>query len=416
MRKIRWGVLGAAKIARTKVIPAMQRAQEGEVTALASRSLETARAAAAALGIPKAYGSYEELLADPRRRRRLQSAAEPPARAVVDQGRGGGQTRPLREADRADAAEARALLAVRDRTRRAHRGSVHGAHPSAVAGRARDVRGGRIGELRAIQMAFSLLQPRPAERPQPGRHRRRRPDGHRLLSDRALALPVRARSRARVIGQHRPRPGLRHGPSDLGAARVPRAGSASSPAARSSCPTSARRSWARGAASRSRSRSTRRPTGRAGSSSTTDATPIGTGVETRTFDGLRPVHAPGGRVFARDPRRDGRPRCLWRTPSPTCGSLMRWRGRRIRERGKGRRGASAQEYLLTSRVSDPHFRARSAFSCSLAYRASAERPLPVAMLLSHLPRHVRATSRERRSSGTPEPFRKRANHRDTHCV
>ena len=43
MAKIRWGVLGAAKIARTKVIPAMQRAQEGEVTALASRSLETAR-------------------------------------------------------------------------------------------------------------------------------------------------------------------------------------------------------------------------------------------------------------------------------------------------------------------------------------------------------------------------------------
>ena len=35
------------------------------MTALASRSLETARAAAAALGIPKAYGSYEELLADP---------------------------------------------------------------------------------------------------------------------------------------------------------------------------------------------------------------------------------------------------------------------------------------------------------------------------------------------------------------
>ncbi len=58
MAKIRWGVLGAAKIARTKVIPAMQRAQEGEVTALASRSLETARSAAAALGIAKAYGSW----------------------------------------------------------------------------------------------------------------------------------------------------------------------------------------------------------------------------------------------------------------------------------------------------------------------------------------------------------------------
>ncbi len=46
MKKIRWGVLGAAKIARTKVIPAMQRAAEGEVTALASRSLDTARATA----------------------------------------------------------------------------------------------------------------------------------------------------------------------------------------------------------------------------------------------------------------------------------------------------------------------------------------------------------------------------------
>jgi predicted dehydrogenase len=64
MRKIRWGVLGVAKIATEKVIPAMQRAEHGEVVAIASRDLAKAQAAAAALGLAKAYGSYEALLAD----------------------------------------------------------------------------------------------------------------------------------------------------------------------------------------------------------------------------------------------------------------------------------------------------------------------------------------------------------------
>ena len=65
MRKIRWGVLSTAKIGTEKVIPAMQQGTDAEITAIASRDLETARAAAARLGIAKAYGSYEELLADP---------------------------------------------------------------------------------------------------------------------------------------------------------------------------------------------------------------------------------------------------------------------------------------------------------------------------------------------------------------
>ncbi|HEV1287013.1 MAG TPA: Gfo/Idh/MocA family oxidoreductase [Bryobacteraceae bacterium] len=65
MTKIRWGVLGVAKIATTKVIPAMQRASNVEVVAIASRDLSKARAAAKQLGIPQAYGSYEELLKDP---------------------------------------------------------------------------------------------------------------------------------------------------------------------------------------------------------------------------------------------------------------------------------------------------------------------------------------------------------------
>src|SRR5205823_2209635 len=64
-KKIKWGVLGAANIAVTKVIPAMQHGEWCEVTALASRNLEKAQRFARDLGIPKVYGSYDELLADP---------------------------------------------------------------------------------------------------------------------------------------------------------------------------------------------------------------------------------------------------------------------------------------------------------------------------------------------------------------
>lgn len=63
--KIRWGVLGASKIAIEKVIPAMANHPMFEVQALASRSLEKAKAAADKLGIPRYYGSYEELIQDP---------------------------------------------------------------------------------------------------------------------------------------------------------------------------------------------------------------------------------------------------------------------------------------------------------------------------------------------------------------
>ncbi len=65
MPKIRWGVLGVAKIATTKVIPAMQRCEYAEIAAIASRDLPKAREAAESLNIPKAHSSYEALLADP---------------------------------------------------------------------------------------------------------------------------------------------------------------------------------------------------------------------------------------------------------------------------------------------------------------------------------------------------------------
>jgi predicted dehydrogenase len=65
MDKIRWGVLGVAGIATKKVIPAMKKCMRGEVSAIASRDRSRAENAARELGIPKAYGSYEDLLADP---------------------------------------------------------------------------------------------------------------------------------------------------------------------------------------------------------------------------------------------------------------------------------------------------------------------------------------------------------------
>ncbi len=64
-KKVAWGVLGAANIGLKKVIPAMQRGEWCEMAAIASRDLNKAKEAAAALGISKTYGSYEELLADP---------------------------------------------------------------------------------------------------------------------------------------------------------------------------------------------------------------------------------------------------------------------------------------------------------------------------------------------------------------
>jgi predicted dehydrogenase len=65
MKKVIWGVLSTAKIGLKRVLPGMLKSDRLEIRALGSRSLAAARAAADSLGIPRVYGSYEELLADP---------------------------------------------------------------------------------------------------------------------------------------------------------------------------------------------------------------------------------------------------------------------------------------------------------------------------------------------------------------
>lgn len=64
-RKIRWGVLGYARIARESVIPAILRAANSEFHALASRDPAKLAEARGKFTFPQAYASYEELLRDP---------------------------------------------------------------------------------------------------------------------------------------------------------------------------------------------------------------------------------------------------------------------------------------------------------------------------------------------------------------
>lgn len=64
MSKVKWGVLGTAKIAKGCTIPGMKQAESCELYAIAGRSLEKAESFRREFGFAKAYGSYEELISD----------------------------------------------------------------------------------------------------------------------------------------------------------------------------------------------------------------------------------------------------------------------------------------------------------------------------------------------------------------
>ncbi len=65
MKPVKWGIISTASIGMEKVIPGMLKSPEIEVVAISSRNMKTAKAAAAKLGIDRAYGSYEDMLTDP---------------------------------------------------------------------------------------------------------------------------------------------------------------------------------------------------------------------------------------------------------------------------------------------------------------------------------------------------------------
>lgn len=64
-KTINWGVLGAARIAVERTMPALNEAASATLLALASRDGSKGYAVARLLGVPRVYTSYEELLGDP---------------------------------------------------------------------------------------------------------------------------------------------------------------------------------------------------------------------------------------------------------------------------------------------------------------------------------------------------------------
>ncbi len=155
--KVRWGVLGAAKIAVEKVIPAMQRGLWSEVVGLASRDLKRAELAAHTLGVPKAYGSYEELLADPD----IEAVYNPlPNHLHVPlsiQAAEAGKHVLCEKPVALNVAEAKQLLVAREQTGvRIQEAFMVRTHPQWLAVREL-LRAGRIGELRSAACVFSYF-------------------------------------------------------------------------------------------------------------------------------------------------------------------------------------------------------------------------------------------------------------------
>jgi predicted dehydrogenase len=162
MTRLRWGVLGVAGIGTKKVIPAMQKGDLTTVTAIASRDLARAQAVAPGLGIQKAYGSYEELLADPE----IDAVYNPlPNHLHVPwtiRAAEAGKHVLCEKPIALSSVEARTVLDVRDRTGvKIQEAFMVRTHPQWLAARTL-VTEGRIGDLRAMLGAFSYFNDDPS--------------------------------------------------------------------------------------------------------------------------------------------------------------------------------------------------------------------------------------------------------------
>ena len=159
MKKVVWGVLSTARIGIDKVLPAMRASPLIELRAIASRSLPAAQKAARALEIPRAYGSYEELIADPE----IEAIYNPlPNHLHVPltlQAAAAGKHVLCEKPIALDAAEAASLRAA---ARRVHIEEAFMVRHHPQWQRARElVREGRIGSPRAVQVLFSYFNDDP---------------------------------------------------------------------------------------------------------------------------------------------------------------------------------------------------------------------------------------------------------------
>jgi predicted dehydrogenase len=160
--RVRWGVLGTARIGWEKVIPAMQASTRCRIDAIASRERAAAERLAAAHGIARAYGSYAALLADPA----IEAVYNPLPNHLhvpwtiraLEAGKHVLCEKPIA----LSAPEAETLIAARERTGRVvAEAFMVRQHPQWQ--RARELaRAGALGEVRAIQTFFSYFQIDPA--------------------------------------------------------------------------------------------------------------------------------------------------------------------------------------------------------------------------------------------------------------
>ena len=160
MKRVVWGIISTANIGRGRVLPGMRKSELLELRAIGSRDEARARATADALGIPKAYGSYEALLADPEIEAIYNPLPNhlhvPLTLAAVAAGKHVLCEKPI--ALTAD--EAQALRSTIGKALVAEAFMVR-FHPQWL--RARElIREGRIGALRAVQMFFGYNNLDPA--------------------------------------------------------------------------------------------------------------------------------------------------------------------------------------------------------------------------------------------------------------
>ncbi len=161
-KSVKWGILGVASIAVRKVIPGMQKSDWSKITGIASRDLAKAQAAGRELGIPKAYGSYDDLLADPE----IEAIYNPlPNHLHVPwsiKGAEAGKHVLCEKPIGLNAAEVAELMRVRDRSKvKIAEAFMVKTHPQWL--RVRElIRSGKIGKLKSIITVFSYFNRDPA--------------------------------------------------------------------------------------------------------------------------------------------------------------------------------------------------------------------------------------------------------------
>ena len=160
MANIRWGVLGCANTARKRAIPAMLQAPGVDLVGVASRTLEKAESFRALFHLSRAYGSYEEMLAD----REIRAVYIPLPNGLhaewtikaAEHGKHVLCEKPFASNGAEAARVAKVVSECRVFASEAFMWRMHSQHARAIEA----IRSGRIGRVRLVRAAFTFMMPR----------------------------------------------------------------------------------------------------------------------------------------------------------------------------------------------------------------------------------------------------------------